>query len=82
MPNKEQVEKDITAYCKANNISDIEAFKTSCLIKGLAVFKYGMSPVDNVRRQNGTVQDDEIKEPVVVKRKKVTIKKKESGKAE
>jgi hypothetical protein len=41
-----------------------------------------MSPVDNVRRQNGTVQDDEIKEPVVVKRKKVTIKKKESGKAE
>ena len=80
MANRQQVEKDIKEYCNLNGISDIESFTTTCMMRGLAIFKYGTSPVDNIKRQNEKPQEqDKKEEPVVVKkRKKITVTKKDT----
>lgn len=82
MPTRKKVEKDILDYCEANGIKDTESFIVSCMLSGLAVQKYGTSPIDNIRRQNDK-PDDAVKaeEPVVVKKKKSirVTKKKDSG---
>lgn len=41
-----------------NNIDDVDAFITQCIIKGFNIFKYGTCPADNVKRQNSSASED------------------------
>jgi len=73
MTRRQKVEKDIREYCRLNGIEDVDTFTVTCMERGLAVFKYGTSPADNVKRQNEKPKE----EPVVVKKtKKITVTKK------
>ena len=39
--NKE-LHDDVVAYCKLNNVDDVEKFKSVCFVKGYNVEKYGL----------------------------------------
>lgn len=70
---RNDIEKDIREYCDINNISDVESFICSCLLKGFNIERYGLSPIDNIRRQN--CENDENADSTVIKRKgKIIIK--------
>jgi hypothetical protein len=49
--------KAIAEYCEANKIEDINAFANRCAMQGLNIVKYGMSPSDNVDRENNGIKD-------------------------
>lgn len=51
------LERDIRVYCEANGIEDINAFANRCAMQGLNIIKYGMSPSDNVNRENNGIKD-------------------------
>ena len=51
------VEKQIMAYCEINNINDVNAFANRCALQGLNIFKYGVSPTDNIDRENKGIKD-------------------------
>lgn len=56
MPNRVLIEKEINEYCKLNNINDIEGFITQCMLNGFNTFRYGVSPSDNIKKENGEVE--------------------------
>ena len=58
MEKRRLIELEIKEYCQLNNIDDVDAFITQCIIKGFNIFKYGTCPADNVKRQNGSVSED------------------------
>lgn len=58
MANRAKLEKEIKEYCELNNINDVAGFITQCMLKGFNIFKFGMSPGDNINRQNGIVVDN------------------------
>jgi len=68
---------DILEYCELNNISDVGRFTYDCLLNGFNVVRYGYSPGDNIKRQNGEVKDVstevENEDKKVVKKKKIII---------
>lgn len=41
--------KEITEFCKLNNIEDIDGQINACLRKGFDILKYGTSPIDNYK---------------------------------
>lgn len=47
----------IEEYCKENNIDDINAFANRCVRQGLNIAKYGLSPGDNIERENNGIKD-------------------------
>ena len=49
--------KAIAEYCEANKIEDINAFANRCAMQGLNIAKYGMSPGDNIDRENNGIKD-------------------------
>jgi hypothetical protein len=49
--------KAIAEYCEANKIDDINAFANRCAMQGLSIVKYGMSPSDNIDRENNGIKD-------------------------
>ncbi len=51
------LEKQIRLYCEKNDIEDINAFANRCTLQGLNIMKYGISPLDNVSRENNGIKD-------------------------
>ena len=49
--------KAIAEYCEANTIEDINAFANRCAMQGLNIAKYGLSPGDNINRENKGIKD-------------------------
>jgi hypothetical protein len=49
--------KAIAEYCEANNIDDINAFDNRCAMQGFNIAKYGLSPGDNIERENNGIKD-------------------------
>lgn len=58
MANRVKLEKEIKEYCLLNNITDIPGFITQCMLRGFNIFRYGLSPSDNIKRQNGEIIDN------------------------
>ena len=52
------VKSEIEAYCRLNQIDDVEGFKEECLRQGFNIIKYGVSPQDNFKRENNTKSSD------------------------
>lgn len=61
--------KAIAEYCEANEINDVNAFANRCAMQGFNIAKYGLSPGDNIERENKGIKD--------FKNEKGTRKKKE-----
>ena len=61
--------KAMAEYCEANEINDINAFANRCAMQGFNIVKYGLSPGDNIERENNGIKD--------FKNEKGTRKKKE-----
>lgn len=49
--------KAIAEYCEANMIEDINAFANRCATQGFNIVKYGLSPGDNIDRENNGIKD-------------------------
>ena len=57
--------KQIKEYCSINSIDNIEGFCVECLMKGFSIEKFGNSPLDKIKMENGI--DTEKKEQEAVK---------------
>ena len=44
-------------YCKLNGIEDVRGFALRCLTQGLSIAMHGLSPMDNVQRENKGIVD-------------------------
>ena len=51
------LEKSIRSYCELNDIEDINAFANRCAMQGFNIVKFGVSPKDNIDRENNGVKD-------------------------
>lgn len=79
---KHDIMKEIKEYCELNNISDVDEFSYMCLVTGFNITRYGVSPGDNIKRQNVTeskvedTKNDSLKEEenIVKKKRKISIK--------
>lgn len=49
--------KAIAEYCEANGIDDVNAFANRCATQGFNIAKYGLSPGDNIERENNGIKD-------------------------
>jgi hypothetical protein len=49
--------KAIEEYCKLNNIEDTNAFANRCATQGFNIVKFGLSPKDNIERENKGIKD-------------------------
>lgn len=76
--------KQIKEYCSINSIDNIEEFCVECLMKGFSIEKFGNSPLDKIKMENGidtekkeqeSVKNENIKKIRKVKVVKKTIKK-------
>lgn len=61
--------KQIKEYCAINSIDNIEGFCVECLMKGFSIEKFGNSPLDKIKMENGI--DTEKKEQESVKNENV-----------
>ena len=78
MVNKDKLYAEIDEYCALNAIDDIDSFKVKCLSVGFNIERYGISPHDNINRENNGVLEPENGKKtdegsVVVKRRKIKI---------
>ncbi len=76
--------KQIKEYCAINSIDNIEGFCVECLMKGFSIEKFGNSPLDKIKMENGidtekkeqeSVKNENVKKVRKVKVVKKTIKK-------
>ena len=76
--------KQIKEYCSINSIDNIEGFCVECLMKGFSIEKFGNSPLDKIKMENGidtekkeqeSIKNENIKKIRKVKVVKKTIKK-------
>ena len=51
------LEKSIRSYCEFNGIEDINAFANRCAMQGFNIVKFGVSPKDNIDRENNGIKD-------------------------
>ena len=51
------LERQIRQYCEINDIEDINAFANRCLSQGFSIIKFGISPKDNIQRENKGIKD-------------------------
>lgn len=61
--------KQIKEYCSINSIDNIEGFCVECLMKGFSIEKFGNSPLDKIKMENGI--DTEKKEQESVKKENI-----------
>ena len=84
MANRALLEKEIKEYCKLNGINDVAGFITQCILMGFNTFRYGTSPMDNIKRENGEIEskptnrERKVKQPEVenkieVKKRKIKV---------
>jgi hypothetical protein len=78
MANRALIEKEIKEYCDINNIKDVAGFITQCLLTGFNVQKYGVSPSDNIKRENEEINTTNINR----EKKSTKIQKSEDNKLE
>lgn len=71
MANRILLEKEIKEYCQLNGIKDSSKFITQCMLIGFNISKYGTSPGDNIRRQNG-INDTKEEDIKPIKKDKIT----------
>lgn len=61
--------KLISDYCNENSINDINGFINRCTKQGFNIVRFGLSPKDNLERQNKGIKDieenEESKENIV-----------------
>ena len=74
MANRVQLEKEIKEQCQLNNINDVAGFITQCMLMGFNTVKYGVSPQDNVKRENNEVDTKSTNKVKKEKTKKEPIK--------
>lgn len=85
LTKEKELNEEIEDYCSLNEISDVDEFKYKCLLTGFNIERYGLSPGDNVKRQNGEIKPKETdaevsgetktEEPNIVRKKrKITVK--------
>lgn len=55
----QQLIDEIKKYCLFNNIEDVDGQIDACLRKGFDILRYGLSPIDNYKREK-----QDIKQPV------------------
>lgn len=70
MSKEDKLYNEIKEYCNLNGIDDIEAFSYKCLLDGFNIVRYGMSPSDNIKKQNNVSNDVEV----VKKKRKIIVK--------
>lgn len=70
MSKKDKLDNEIMEYCNLNGIDNIEAFYYKCLLDGFNIVRYGMSPSDNIKKQNSVSDDVQV----VKKKRKIIIK--------
>ena len=51
------LEKEISAYCKMNDIEDIIEFTNKCTRQGFNIIKFGTSPLNNINREANGIKD-------------------------
>ena len=84
MANRALLEKDIKEYCKLNGINDVAGFITQCILMGFNTFRYGTSPTDNIKRENGEIESKptnrerkekqpEVENKIEVKKRKIKV---------
>ena len=84
MANRALLEKEIKEYCKLNGINDVAGFITQCILMGFNTFRYGTSPTDNIKRENGEIESKptnrerkekqpEVENKIEVKKRKIKI---------
>ena len=84
MANRALLEKEIKEYCKLNGINDVAGFITQCILRGFNTFRYGTSPSDNIKRENGEIESKptnrerkekqpEVENKIEVKRRKIKV---------
>lgn len=65
---KQELEQKIRKYCEINNISQVNDFANRCAQKGFNILLYGMSPSDNINRENNGIKqfdkNERIKEQI------------------
>ena len=84
MANRALLEKEIKEYCKLNGINDVAGFITQCILIGFNTFRYGTSPTDNIKRENGEIESKptnrerkekqpEVENKIEVKKRKIKV---------
>ena len=84
MANRALLEKEIKEYCKLNGINDVAGFITQCILMGFNTFRYGTSPTDNIKRENGEIEfkltnrerkekQPEVENKIEVKKRKIKV---------
>ena len=84
MANRALNEKEIKEYCKLNGINDVAGFITQCILMGFNTFRYGTSPTDNIKRENGEIESKptnrerkekqpEVENKIEVKKRKIKV---------
>ena len=84
MANRALLEKEIKEYCKLNGINDVAGFITQCILMGFNAFRYGTSPTDNIKRENGEIESKptnrerkekqpEVENKIEVKKRKIKV---------
>ena len=84
MANRALLEKEIKEYCKLNGINDVAGFITQCILMGFKTFRYGTSPTDNIKRENGEIEfkptnrerkekQPEVENKIEVKKRKIKV---------
>ena len=77
------LQREIEEYCNENGIEDVNAFSNRCASKGFSILKFGISPIDNMKREMEGVKDfKEDKKPKPKKEKEETPILKEEKKEE
>lgn len=84
MANRALLEKEIKEYCKLNGINDVAGFITQCILRGFNTFRYGTSPSDNIKRENGEIESKptnrerkekqpDVENKIEVKKRKIKV---------
>ena len=84
MANRALLENEIKEYCKLNGINDVAGFITQCILSGFNTFRYGTSPTDNIKRENGEIESkptnrerkekqSEVENKIEVKKRKIKV---------
>ena len=84
MANRALLEKEIKEYCQLNGINDVAGFITQCILMGFNTFRYGTSPTDNIKRENGEIESKptnrerkekqpEVENKIEVKKRKIKV---------
>ena len=84
MATRALLEKEIKEYCKLNGINDVAGFITQCILRGFNTFRYGTSPSDNIKRENGEIESKptnrerkekqpEVENKIEVKKRKIKV---------